>query len=136
MERSQQNIFVNFQPNILRIVGFYVRHSAKVRTSVQTSIGRYCKGLHVCIWNLGTLQKTSTWNPITLLTQGSELHQEQQLAFAQLQTPVKAARADDPWKGRRQVNRFCYRFSNTTTSRACRNEKKYLVSQYLSTLKF
>ena len=28
MERFQQNIFVNFQPNILRIVGFYVRHSA------------------------------------------------------------------------------------------------------------
>ena len=69
---------------------------------------------------------TSSWskNPIILFTQGSELHQEQQLAFAQLQTPVKATRADDPWKGRRQVNRFCYRFSNTTTSRASGNEKK------------
>ena len=28
MERFQNNIVVNFQPNILRIVGFYVRHSA------------------------------------------------------------------------------------------------------------
>ena len=39
---SIRNIVVIFQPNILRIVGFYVRHSAKVFENISKYPLRFC----------------------------------------------------------------------------------------------
>ena len=41
---SIRNIVVIFQPNILRIVGFYVRHSAKVAKLGKASWDAYDQG--------------------------------------------------------------------------------------------
>ena len=54
---SIRNIVVIFQPNILRIVGFYVRHSAIVvifQTNILRIVGFYVR--HSAI-----VQKSNSW---------------------------------------------------------------------------